>query len=100
MGKDGADALIAWIERAEHAFQACSIDHSDISPFRINELQAVCLSHIIAKGLFKSSRSPMRFVFSGLPTAPITSSRTPCKTSYVARSLTAISLSQSRAAVP
>jgi hypothetical protein len=24
-----------------HAFQACSIDHSDISPFRINHLQAV-----------------------------------------------------------
>ena len=23
-----------------HAFQACSIDHSDISPFRINELRA------------------------------------------------------------
>jgi len=23
------------------AFQACSIDHSDISPFRINKLQAV-----------------------------------------------------------
>ena len=42
-------------------FQACSIDHSDISPFRIKDLQAVCLSHIIAKGLFKSSRSPMRF---------------------------------------
>jgi hypothetical protein len=24
----------------EHAFQACSIDHSDISPFRINDLRA------------------------------------------------------------
>src|SRR6266404_6403431 len=24
-----------------HAFQACSIDHSDISPFRINELRPV-----------------------------------------------------------
>src|SRR5213079_1893219 len=24
-----------------HAFQACSIDHSDISPFRINHLRAV-----------------------------------------------------------
>ena len=23
-----------------HAFQACSIDHSDISPFRINSLQS------------------------------------------------------------
>ena len=27
-----------------HAFQACSIDHSDISPFRINELRAVLSS--------------------------------------------------------
>jgi hypothetical protein len=26
---------------AEIAFQACSIDHSDISPFRINHLRAV-----------------------------------------------------------
>ena len=26
---------------ARFVFQACSIDHSDISPFRINELQAV-----------------------------------------------------------
>ena len=28
-------------ESESHAFQACSIDHSDISPFRINHLQAV-----------------------------------------------------------
>jgi hypothetical protein len=26
---------------ASFAFQACSIDHSDISPFRINHLRAV-----------------------------------------------------------
>ena len=26
---------------ARFAFQACSIDHSDISPFRINHLRAV-----------------------------------------------------------
>jgi hypothetical protein len=30
--------------RVRHAFQACSIDHSDISPFRINDLRAVRIS--------------------------------------------------------
>jgi len=29
------------VSLARFAFQACSIDHSDISPFRINELRAV-----------------------------------------------------------
>ena len=29
---------------AQFAFQACSIDHSDISPFRINRLRTVWIS--------------------------------------------------------
>ena len=29
------------IERAEHVFQACSFNHSDISPFRINDLRGL-----------------------------------------------------------
>jgi hypothetical protein len=38
-GEDWTDALIAYDESAEHAFQACLIDRSSISPFRINNLQ-------------------------------------------------------------
>jgi hypothetical protein len=34
---------------ARFAFQACSFNHSDISPFRINDLRAACdrLSHTL-----------------------------------------------------
>lgn len=38
---------------AEIAFQACSIDHSDISPFKINDLRSG-LNLIIAKSPLKS----------------------------------------------
>ena len=38
-GKDGVGTLIEQGRAAEHAFQACSIDHSDISPFRIKHLR-------------------------------------------------------------
>ena len=30
---------------AGFVFQACSIDHSDISPFRINKLRAACANY-------------------------------------------------------
>src|SRR3954451_10213516 len=41
--KDGGERGIRTLGRVSptHAFQACSIDHSDISPFRINHLRAV-----------------------------------------------------------
>ena len=51
---------------AEIAFQACLIDRSSISPFRINSLRAV--RHSVSQPSFKSHCSAMRFAINGFAT--------------------------------
>jgi hypothetical protein len=51
---------------ARTALQACSIDHSDISPFRINAFERS--ETVDRKGSFKGDGPPMRFVISSLRT--------------------------------
>src|SRR3989442_101236 len=57
-GEIGGERGIRTLGRVSptHAFQACSIDHSDISPFRINNLRSLVEQH----GLYcdKSSNVP------------------------------------------
>src|SRR5213079_2078712 len=74
-----------------HAFQACSIDHSDISPFRINDLRSVWNS--LAQNL------PSRISDSACPVVPIVckhaqrdENRNCVRPSNLTRSLTAILL--------
>ena len=52
----GVQSHVAEERTEQHAFQACSIDHSDISPFKINNLQS-CLKGNISD-CDKSSNVP------------------------------------------
>ena len=75
-----------------HAFQACSFNHSDISPFRINKLRAA--SHSVAQNPPSSLADPRCNLPSAVyGRADVSPASKLCQTSYVPRSLTAISLS-------
>ena len=72
-----------------HAFQACSIDHSDISPFKINHLRAIWNS------VTQNPPSKAAVRRCGLDSAVYRRGSSwhqskLCKTSYVAKSLTVI----------
>ena len=77
---------------ARFVFQACSIDHSDISPFRINDLRAAW--NRIAQNL--PHAYPIRHVLSFQSFADTRSDthRNCVRPSNVTRSLTGIYLSQ------
>ena len=66
---------------AGFVFQACSFNHSDISPHLWNQRVAGDLKQSIAKRCFKSCCSAMRFGFSGLRAGLNLSSRKLCQTS-------------------
>ena len=66
---------------AETAFQACSFDHSDISPFRINRF-ASGPERCTAKPSFKSRCSAMSICIQCFPATPeIERSQKLCNTS-------------------
>ena len=71
-----------------HAFQACSFNHSDISPFRINKLRAVANNYRTRRsnsGIVRPSRS-----YSTISRVRRSIVETNCVTPHLVRSITAI----------
>jgi hypothetical protein len=91
--KGGGERGIRTLGRVSptHAFQACSIDHSDISPFRINDLRAARI-RIAQNPPSRISDFTCRMVPIGYGDAREVVDRNCVRPSNVVGSLTAISL--------